>query len=110
MEKVNIAHHFSMFQEAWGPKIVGELNGSAIKLEKLQGEFAWQQHDDKDELLIVVKGRLLMMYHERNIWVEAGELIVVPKGVAYKLYVPNGECHVLAIEPGVQQAKFQHCS
>lgn len=110
MEKVNITQHFSQFQESWGPKIVGEMNGSAIKLEKLRGEFAWQQHDDKDELLFVVKGRLLMMYHERNIWVEAGEFIVIPKGVAYKLYVPNGECHVIAIDPNAHQVGLQCCS
>ena len=99
MEKVNIAQHFSMLQESWSSTVVGELNDAAIKLEKLQGEFAWQQNDQKDELFFIVHGRLLMMYHERNIWVEAGEFIVVPKGVAYKLFIPNGVCHVLTIEP-----------
>lgn len=110
MDKVNIMEHFSQLQESCRERIVGEVNGSAIKLEKLRGEFAWQQHDDRDELLFVVKGRLLMMYHERNIWVEAGELIVVPKGVAYKLYVPNGECHVVAVEPHVLPAQLPCCS
>ena len=110
MEKVNISQRFSQFQEPWGQKIIGEINGAAIKLEKLRGAFAWQQHDDRDELLFVVKGRLLMMYHERNIWVEAGELIVVPRGVAYKLYVPNGECHVITIEPDARQAGMPCCS
>ncbi|MGG4495883.1 cupin domain-containing protein [Brevibacillus reuszeri] len=99
MEKVNIAQHFSMLQETWSSTVVGELNDAAIKLEKLQGELAWQQNDQKDELFFIVHGRLLMMYHERNIWVEAGEFIVVPKSVAYKLFIPNGVCQVLTIEP-----------
>ncbi|MFP3513499.1 hypothetical protein SB775_28820, partial [Peribacillus sp. SIMBA_075] len=50
MEKVNIAQHFSKLQETWSSAVVGELNDAAIKLEKLQGEFAWQQNDQKDEL------------------------------------------------------------
>ncbi|MED4911558.1 cupin domain-containing protein [Brevibacillus centrosporus] len=111
MEKINISQHFSQFQGFSGPEVIGEMNGSSIKLEKLQGEFDWQQHDDKDELLYVIKGRLLMMYHERNIWVEAGELIVIPKGVAYKIFVPNGECHTLFIEHNQHlQAKLRRCS
>ncbi|MGG1662577.1 cupin domain-containing protein [Brevibacillus sp. NRS-1366] len=109
MEKINIAQHFSRLQESWSSTVVGELNDNAIKLEKLQGESAWQQNDQKDELIFVASGRLLMMYHERNIWVEAGELIVVPKGIAYKLFIPNGVCHVLMIEPQ-KAVELKRCS
>ncbi|AWX57945.1 cupin domain-containing protein [Brevibacillus brevis] len=109
MEKVNVAQHLSRLQDSWGSLIVGEMNDTSIKLEKLQGEYPWQQNDQKDELLFVVKGRLLLMYHERNIWVEAGEFIVVPKGVSYKLFIPNGDCHLLAIEPK-KFAALKRCS
>ncbi|GED51487.1 MULTISPECIES: cupin domain-containing protein [Brevibacillus] len=99
MEKVNISQKFALFQEYWSPKIVGDLNDFYIKLAKFQGEFVWHHHEDEDELFLVVKGRLLMHFRDRDEWVEEGEFIIVPKGVEHKPSVPEGECHVILIEP-----------
>ena len=60
MKKINLAEKFSLFEEQWSPKIVGELNGQHVKLAKVQGEFVWHRHDDEDELFMVVKGRLVI--------------------------------------------------
>jgi hypothetical protein len=38
-EKVNIAQKFTRFNEYWVPYIVGELNASYVKVDKLKGEF-----------------------------------------------------------------------
>ncbi len=32
MEKVNLSEKFTLFNEYWNPKIVGELNDSYVKL------------------------------------------------------------------------------
>jgi mannose-6-phosphate isomerase-like protein (cupin superfamily) len=58
MDVINIAQKFSLFQEYWQPRIAGELNDSYVKLAKLKGEFVWHQHDNEDELFLVVKGKL----------------------------------------------------
>ena len=55
MKKVNLLHKFSLFNDHWSPKIVGELNGQQVKLVKLEGEFVWHKHDNEDELFFVVK-------------------------------------------------------
>ncbi len=34
MEKVNLAHKFSLFEDHWSPKIAGEINDSYLKLVK----------------------------------------------------------------------------
>ncbi len=60
MNKVNLAQKFSMFQDYWSPKIVGELNDSYVKLVKLKGEFVWHHHETEDELFLVMKGSLLI--------------------------------------------------
>ncbi|KZE54118.1 mannose-6-phosphate isomerase [Brevibacillus parabrevis] len=109
MKKINLTEQFSWIQQSLRSTVVGELNDSAIKLEQLSGEYPWQQHDHKDEMILVVNGRLLLMSHERNIWIEAGELLVIPKGTAYKWFVPNGVCHLLVIEPK-QLAALKRCS
>ncbi len=98
MEKINLAHKFSLFQEYWSPKIVGELNDSHVKLAKLKGEFVWHHHEEEDELFLVVKGRLLIKLRDRDIWLEEGELTIIPKGVEH-LPIAEEEVHVLLLEP-----------
>ena len=98
MEKVNLADKFSLFQEYWSPKIVGALNDSHVKLAKLKGEFVWHHHENEDELFLVVKGRLLIKLRDRDIWLDEGEFIIIPKGVEH-LPVANEEVHVLLLEP-----------
>ena len=98
MEKVNLADKFSLFQEYWSPRIVGELNDSHVKLVKLKGEFVWHHHDNEDELFLVVKGRLLIKLRDRDIWLDEGEFTIIPKGVEH-LPVADEEVHVLLLEP-----------
>ena len=98
MEKVNLAQKLSTFDDLWTPKIVAELNGQTVKLAKLQGEFIWHHHDVEDELFLVVKGRLLIQFRDRDVWLEEGDLIVVPAGVEHKP-VAEEEAHVLLFEP-----------
>jgi mannose-6-phosphate isomerase-like protein (cupin superfamily) len=98
MEKVNITEKFSQFCEQWSPKIVAEFQGMEIKLAKIQGEFVWHQHEHEDEVFFVVKGRLLLKFRDRDVWLDEGEFLVVPHGVEH-LPVAENEVHVMLIEP-----------
>jgi mannose-6-phosphate isomerase-like protein (cupin superfamily) len=98
MDKVNLTQKFSLFQEYWSPKIAGELNESYIKLVKLQGEFVWHHHEEEDELFLVVKGRLLIKLRDRDIFLEEGEFVIIPKGVEH-LPIAEEEAYVLLLEP-----------
>ena len=60
MDKVNLAEKFDRFQQYWQPKIVGEVNGTHVKLVKLKGEFVWHHHENEDELFVVLAGELLI--------------------------------------------------
>ena len=98
VEKVNLAEKFSLFDEQWSPKIAGELNDSYVKLVKVQGEFVWHQHEEEDELFLVVKGRLLLKLRDRDVWLEEGEFAIVPRGVEH-CPVAEEEAHVVLLEP-----------
>jgi mannose-6-phosphate isomerase-like protein (cupin superfamily) len=103
MEKINLPQKFAGFSEHWQPKLIGELNTFGVKLVKVQGEFVWHHHEVEDELFFVVKGRLLMQIREtperqRDIWVEEGELIIVPHGVEHRPVAPE-ETQVMLLEP-----------
>jgi mannose-6-phosphate isomerase-like protein (cupin superfamily) len=98
IEKVNLAEKLSRFQEYWSPKIVGEVNESHVKLVKLKGEFLWHHHEHEDELFLVLKGRMRIRLRDRDVALEEGEFLVVPKGVEH-LPVAKEEAHVLLLEP-----------
>jgi mannose-6-phosphate isomerase-like protein (cupin superfamily) len=98
MEKVNLNQIFSQFQDYWQPKIAGELNDSYIKLVKTKGEFVWHHHETEDELFLVVKGTLLIKLRDRDIMLEEGEFVIIPKGVEH-LPIAQEEAHVLLLEP-----------
>jgi len=98
MEKVNLANKFDLFQEHWSPKIAGELNDSYLKLVKLRGEFVWHHHEAEDELFLVVKGRLVIKLRDRDISLDEGEFVIIPRGVEH-CPVAEEEVHVLLLEP-----------
>jgi len=97
-EKVNLAEKFSSFSEHWTPKIVAELNDSYVLLAKIQGEFVWHQHEDEDELFLVVKGNLLIKLRDRDVHLQAGEFFIVPKGTEH-FPVAEEEVQVILLEP-----------
>ena len=98
MEKVNLAEKLSTFSDYFNPRIVGELNGQQVKLVKFQGEFIWHHHDHEDELFYVVKGNFDMQMRDKTITVNAGEFLIMPRGIEHKP-VARDEVEILLFEP-----------
>ena len=102
MEKINLSDKLSRFDDYWNPRIVGELNGQMVKLVKFKGPFTWHHHDNEDELFMTMKGRFRMEFREadqeRDVWIEAGEMIIVPRGIEHRP-VADEECEVMLFEP-----------
>jgi mannose-6-phosphate isomerase-like protein (cupin superfamily) len=98
IEKINILEKLSLFHDHWSPKIVGEINESHVKLAKLKGEFVWHHHDHEDEMFLVIKGKLLMKLKDKDLELNEGEFVIIPKGVEH-LPVANEEVHLMLFEP-----------
>ena len=103
MQKINLQQKLSLINDHWNPRIAGELNGQYIKLVKFKGPFTWHHHETEDELFMVVHGRFRMDYRDesnsyQSIWIEPGEMIIVPRGVEH-CPVAEEECDVLLFEP-----------
>jgi mannose-6-phosphate isomerase-like protein (cupin superfamily) len=98
MHKVNLKESLSQFADLGRPKIIADLNDYKVQLVKVQREWVWHQHDETDELFLVIVGRLTMQMQEGNVELEPGDLLVVPKGVEH---CPKASevCHLLLIEP-----------
>ena len=107
MDKVNIAQKFAHITEYWKPYIAAELNGQLVKLDKLKGEFVWHHHEQEDEMFLVVKGRFRMEFRDRQVWLEEGEFIVVPRMVEHRP-VADEEVWILLFETGVHAEHGKH--
>jgi mannose-6-phosphate isomerase-like protein (cupin superfamily) len=98
MDVRNLSDLLGRFSEHWSPKKIAELNDYDIKLVKVQGDFVWHSHDDTDELFLVVDGELTIQLRDRDVVLGAGELFVVPRGVAHCPRADR-EAAALLIEP-----------
>jgi len=95
---VNLAQKFTLFQDYWQPRIVGEVNESYVKVVKFKGEFVWHHHDADDELFLVVKGQLQIRLRDRDLRLSEGDFVIIPHGVDHQPVVET-EAQVLLVEP-----------
>jgi len=67
--------------------------------ERLARQEAWHVvADPEDELFFVVAGRLRMDFRDREVWVDPGEMILVPHGVEHRPHADE-EVSILLFEP-----------
>ena len=99
MGKVNLAEKLGSFSDHWAPRIVARYNDHEVRLVKVDGEFIWHQHDDTDELFLILDGTLDMEFRDRTVTLGPGELIVVPKGTEHRPCARNGEVQLMLIDP-----------
>ena len=98
IEKINLSEKLSQINDHFNPRIAGELNGQQVKLVKFKGEFVWHHHDNEDELFCVIKGSFDMHMRDKIVTVNAGEFIIMPRGVEHKP-VAKEEVEVMLFEP-----------
>jgi len=100
IEPINIMNKFSLFNEEWTPKIIGELNDQYVKVCKLKDDFVWHSHKNEDELFMVFKGTLLMEFRDgRIVKVKQGEILIVPKGIEHRPHTNGDIVFNLLFEP-----------
>ena len=97
-EKVNIKDRMQTVSEYWKPQIAGELNGQYVKLVRLKGEFVMHHHEQEDEMFLVIKGLLDIVFEDETITLTDGEFLVIPRGTPHKP-VAAEEVQVMLFEP-----------
>jgi mannose-6-phosphate isomerase-like protein (cupin superfamily) len=98
VEKVNISQKLEQFSDYFNPRIVGELNGQHVKLVKFKGEFIWHHHDGEDEMFLVIEGAFTMQLRDKDVSLERGDFIIIPKGTEHRP-VAEEEVQVMLFEP-----------
>ena len=96
---INLNEKLDAFSEHWAPKIVARYNDNEVRLVKTEGEWVWHQHDETDELFIILEGEFDMDFRDRTITVGPGELLIVPRGTEHRPAARRGLVKLLLIDP-----------
>ena len=83
---VHLAHACAALPDLWSPRVLVQANGQYLKIARVQGEFPWHQHDDEDELFLVLQGTLTIGRSAEDggsVSLQAGEAFVVPRGMRH---------------------------
>ncbi len=98
MKAVNLAEKFSLINEHWSPRLLGELNNQAVKIAKLKGEFIWHHHENEDEMFFVIEGSMIIKLKDKDIVLNKNEFFIIQKGIEHKP-VAKDEVLVMMFEP-----------
>ncbi|MCP4370199.1 MAG: cupin domain-containing protein [Deltaproteobacteria bacterium] len=95
---INLQEKFAEFSDHWSPKIIAQMNDYHFKLVKFICEFVWHNHDDTDEVFIVLDGEMSIQFRDGRVALKSGEMFVVPKGAEHKPSADK-ECKIMLVEP-----------
>lgn len=98
MQKGNLKQKLELFSDHWNPRIIGELNGQHVKLAKLKGAFTWHQHEEEDEMFLVVKGQIKIEFRDKTEDLNEGDYIIIPRKTEHRP-VAEKEAAVMLFEP-----------
>ena len=98
MKKINFISKFEKFNDLWSPKVIAEMNDYQFKLVKIKDDFVWHEHNDTDEVFIVISGVIWIEFKDETIQINTGEMIVVPKGTKHRPYATE-EAQIMLVEP-----------
>ena len=118
MKKINLKEKFSLFNDHWSPKVLGEMNGQDVKIAKVKGEFVWHDHANEEELFLIIKGTLKLVFENETVVLNEGEILIIPRGVPHKpiadeevwllLFEPTTTKHTGDVETPLTQTKQQY--
>ncbi|MGQ7829648.1 cupin domain-containing protein [Altererythrobacter sp. Z27] len=78
--------------------MAARYNGNEVRLCKVEGEYHWHQHDDTDELFLVIEGELDMEFRDHTERMVQGDLIIVPRGTEHRPCARKGEVKLFVMD------------
>ncbi|HXZ99638.1 MAG TPA: cupin domain-containing protein [Candidatus Binatia bacterium] len=102
LEKLDLQEVIDATTEPWFNQTLCEVDGTAVRLGVLQGEFHWHKHDHEDEFFLVLEGGMRIELEGRDA-VELGprQAFVVPKGLRHRPVVPQRTVVLMLERAGV---------
>lgn len=93
----NLRREAAALEQYWSPRVLGRVNDQYVKVAKIKGDLTWHQHDDEDEMFLVLDGKLRIEYEDNVVELGEGDFHIVPKATMHNPVCEN-ECLVALIE------------
>ena len=97
---VPLASTADALTQYWSQHVVGEANGNLFKVAKGVGSTNWHQHDDQDEVFLILKGTVTMQLRSGDVELNAGDLFIVPRGTEH-CPKADTEAHFMLVGPSI---------
>jgi quercetin dioxygenase-like cupin family protein len=85
LEKVSVPAMGRQIVIPFRPVVLAHVDTYAMELTLCEGSGPWQQTDQQDSLILCHEGPLTLETHQGPCTLQSGDLVVVPKGVRYRL-------------------------
>lgn len=89
LEKVSVPAVGRQIQMPYTPVVLADLDTVSVYLLLCRGEGPWERSERQDCLIYCYEGYLTVVAGEVQVSLEEGELVVVPKGMDYRLSSPS---------------------
>ena len=102
LERLDLQQVIDATSDRWFNQTLCEVDGTAVRLGILQGEFHWHRHEGEDEFFLVLDGRMRIEL-EGMAPVELGprQAFIVPKGLQHRPVVPERTVVLMLERAGV---------
>jgi len=87
--------------DRWYNQTLCQMNGSAVRLGVMQGEYHWHKHDNDHEFFFVLEGRFLIDLEGRSVELHPRQGFVVPKGVLHRTRAPERAVILMVENAGI---------
>jgi mannose-6-phosphate isomerase-like protein (cupin superfamily) len=85
--------------EPWFNQTLTQIDDAVVRLGIIDGDFHWHKHDDQDEFFLVLEGRLLIDFEDREtVTLDPHQGYTVPRGVVHRTRAPR-RAAILMVEP-----------
>lgn len=98
MDKIDLAAAFAALRAGDGLATLARVNDTEIRCGRFKGRFSFHRHETEDELFWVIAGAITVEFPDCAVRLGAGEMLVVPRGVAHRT-ATDEEAEVVVIHP-----------
>lgn len=96
------------FAVRWASSILAAMDQYRFTAVAVRGDGAWHRYVQRDAVFIVVAGRMSVEFAEGRFDADAGELMVVPQGMAHRMQARRGSQVLLAERHGFATVRVLH--
>jgi mannose-6-phosphate isomerase-like protein (cupin superfamily) len=90
LERLDVQEVIDATTEPWFNQTLCEVDGTAVRLGVLQGEFHWHRHEQQDEFFLVLDGGMRIELEGREaVSLGPRQAFIVPKGMLHRPVVPE---------------------